>query len=138
MPDLPDYTRYIAFEVTVPDINIGPVLARPKGGVLEKASATTTGTYAKVTSHKPADGDTFQLAKILISCPEDIMIKLMWDNAVIGAEIFIQGKIPFTDWFPWNYHDMEGDDSKEFEIQAKFPSGGSAATCHAEIVGEDI
>ena len=33
--------------------------------------------------------------------------------------------------------DREGDGSKKFELQAKYPTGGTAGTVHAEICGEE-
>ena len=115
-----------------------PVIPRPKGGILAKGSVTTTGTYASVAEKTVTDGLTLQLAKIVVSCPEDVLFKLVWSDEIIGAEVYVSGKIPFVDWFPWDYHTMVGDGSKKLEIMAKYPSGGAAATCHAEIVGEEV
>lgn len=180
--DLPDYTRLIAVNVEIPEVEVGPVnvglysetpsdlpdgtrtplltdikgraiivvkqltaadlqaevIARPKGGVLEKGSVTTTASYVTVANHTVTKDKTLQLAKILVSCPEDVMYQLKWAGSVISAEVYVTSKIPFTDWFPWDYETMEGDGSKKFEIQVKYPSGGAAATCHAEIVGEEV
>jgi len=136
--DLPDYTKYIAFNVNIPDVNIGPVIPRPKGGILEKGSITTSGTYQTVASHVVTNLKTFQLAKILISCDEDIMYKLTWSGADVSTEVYVSSKIPFTDWFPWNYKTMLGDGIVTFTIEAKYPSGGGAGTCYAEIVGEEV
>jgi len=112
---------------------------RPKGSVLEADSVTTTDTYATVVSYTVPSSDwRFELAKILVSCPEDVMYRLRWNENVIGAEVYVTGGIPFTDWFPWAYKTMRGGDSKAFDIQAKYPAGGAAATCHAEIVGEYV
>jgi len=201
--DLPDYTRMIAVNVDIPEVEVGPVnvgiyysapadlpdetrtpvltdvkgrlvvvqlekdrtvetaagkfvrvkgyatdvvpvsltdqeiIPRPKGGILEKGSATTTDTYATVASVTVTIGKQFQLAKIIVSCPEDVMYQLVWDGSAISAEVYVSGKIPFTDWFPWDYYEMIGDGTKTFEIQVKYPSGGTAGTCHAEIVGEE-
>jgi len=120
--------------VTLTDQEIIP---RPKGGVLAKGSVTTTGTYQNVATRTVTNLKTFQLAKILVSCPEDIMFQLVWDGSAISAEVYVSGKIPFVDWFPWNYKEMLGDGAKAFAVQAKYPSGGTAGTCHAEIVGEE-
>jgi len=135
--DLPDYTRYIAFNVNIPDVQIGPVIPRPKGGILEKGSITTTANYQTVATRTVTDEKTFQLAKILVSCNKDIQYKLRWNETDISAEVYVPGTIPFTDWFPWNYYEMIGDGAKAFDIQAKFPTGGEAGTCEAEIVGEE-
>lgn len=133
--DLPDGTKYIAVSV---DVDVSAVVPRPKGGELAKGSVTTTDTYAVVASHIVTDGKELQLAKILVSCPEDVMYRLKWDGTVISAEVFVYRGVPFTDWFPWDYYDMPGDGSKKFEVEVKFPSGGVAATCHVEIVGEEV
>ena len=139
MGDLPDYYMYVTpVSVEIPEAREPEIIPRPKGGILEKDSATTTATYAAVVSRIVTDGLTFQLAKIVVSCPEDVMFKLMWADAIIGAEVYVSGKIPFVDWFPWDYHSMVGDGTKKLEIMVKYPSGGSAATCHAEIVGEEV
>ena len=139
MGDLPDYYQYVTpVSVEIPEGREGEIIPRPKGGVLEKGSVTTTGNYQTVASRVVTDGTDFQLAKIVVSCPEDVMYRLRWDGAVISAEVYVSGGIPFTDWFPWDYYDMEGDGSKAFDIQVKYPSGGSAGTCHTEIVGEEV
>lgn len=139
MGDLPDYTQYVTpITVEVPEGRESEVIARPKGSVLEKGSVTTSASYQTVASHVVTDGATFQLAKILVSCDEDVMYQLRWDGTVISPEVYVSAGIPLTDWFPWDYYEMEGDGSKAFDIQVKYPSGGSAGTCHAEIVGEEV
>lgn len=115
------------------------VIARPKGGVLETAYVTTTGAWQTVVDYLVISSDwKFELAKILVSCPEDVMYRLRWGTTVISAEVFITGGFSFTDWFPWNYYYMRGDGVKTFNIQVMFPAGGAAAVCHAEIVGEYV
>ena len=114
------------------------VLARPMGGVLDVDSVTTTAAYATVASYKPPNNYRLELSKILVSCPEDVMYQLWWGGEAFGAEVYVTGGIPFTDWFPWNYKYMEGDGTKEFELKVKYPTGGAAAVCHAEVVGEEM
>ncbi|MCW4048767.1 MAG: hypothetical protein NWE89_03420 [Candidatus Bathyarchaeota archaeon] len=118
------------------------VIARPKGKVLESGDVTFTGAAAAwqlVADHTPDDGDRFELTKILVSCEDAAVYQLRWGGAVIGAEeVYVTGGIPFTDWFPWNYHEMEGDGSLAFELYVIDPSDASTATCYAEIVGEDV
>lgn len=114
------------------------IIARPKGGILAKGSVTTTGTYATIATRIVTNAKSFQLAKILISCDRDVMYKLRWAGTDISAEVYVSGKIPWTDWFPWDYYTMAGDGSKAFDIQVKFPSGGLAGTCYAELVGEEV
>lgn len=111
---------------------------RPKGGVIAKDSDTTGAAYATIGSHTPAAAVSFELTKILVSCPEDIMYKLRWNGTDISAEVYVTGGIPFTDWFPMDYYAMPGDAAKIFDVQVKYPTGGAAATCHVEIVGEDV
>jgi len=137
--DLPDYYSYVVpINVQIPEGQEQKIIPRPRGGILEKGSITTTGSYQAVASRTVTNGKSFQLAKILVSCDKDIMFKLVWDGSDIGAEVIVPGGIPFTDWFPWDYYAMNGDGSKKLEIQAKYPSGGSAGTCFCEIVGEEV
>lgn len=136
--DLPDYTRSITINIEVPEIQQAPVIPRPKGGVLEKGSVTTTGTYAELAARTVTNGKTFHPAKILVSCDEDVMFKLVWGGSDLGAEIYLARKLPYVDWFPWGYKTMAGDGSKKFQIMVKYPSGGSAGTCYGEISGEEV
>lgn len=137
---LPDYTRSIVVSVTVdePDLANLPVIPRPKGGVIGKGDITTAADYATVAEVVITNGKQFQLTKILISCTEDVQYKLVWDTTTISAEVIVPADTPFTDWFPWDYYLMLGDGSKKFKIQAKYPTGGSAGTCHAEFNGEEV
>jgi len=138
-PDLPDYHQYVSpVTIEIPAGEEPEIIPRPKGGVLEKGSVTTTDTYQTVASHVVSAGETFQLAKILVSCDQDVIYRLRWNGTVISPEIYVSAKIPWTDWFPWDYYAMLGDGVKVFDIQAKYPSGGSAGTCHAEIIGEEV
>lgn len=127
--ELPDYP---------PEDEKLPVIAHPKGGVLAKGSLTTTASYQTVASRTVTVGTSLQLAKILVSCVQDVVYKLRWNAVDISAEIYVAGKVPFPDWFPWDYYAMPGDGAKAFDIQVKYPSGGSAGTCNAEIVGEEV
>jgi len=115
-----------------------PVIARPKGSIIAKGNVTTGASYATVASRTVTNTKTFQLAKIIVSCDQDIYYKLRWNAVDISAEIYVAGTIPFTDWFPYDYYSMLGDGAKAFDIQVKYPSGGSAGTCFAEIVGEEV
>lgn len=138
IPDLPDYHLYFvpAPDVTIPEA--GPTIPRPKGGVLEKGSITTTGSYQTVASHVVTDGKKFQLAKIIVSCNKDVVYRLLWNGTAISAEIYVAGTIPFPDWFPWDYYTMIGNGTKTFAVQAKYPTDGEAGTCNVEIVGEEV
>lgn len=136
--DIPDYTKYITQNVVIPAQEQGPAIPRPKGGILKKGSVTTTASYQTVASHVVTNTKSFQLAKIIVSCDTDVMYKLRWNGVDKSAEIIVPANTPFTDWFPWDYLTMTGDGVKAFDIQVKFPSGGSAGTYNAEIVGEEV
>jgi hypothetical protein len=143
--DLPDYTRLVVLNVNV--ALPGPfeviahqpfeVIARPTGGVHEFGSVVTTSAWASVCSHVVSDGAAFQLAKTLVSCDEDVLYRILWDGVAVSPEILVPAKTPFPDWYPWDWEDMVGDGSAAIVIQAKYPSGGFAGTCNAEIVGEE-
>lgn len=137
MTDIKGRLLVIARQATAGDLQ-AEVIARPKGGIIGKGSVTTTDTYATVATHEVTDGLTFQLAKVLVSCDKDVMFKIRWDGSTVGAEIYVAGEIPFTDWFPWDYYEMLGDGAKDVDIQVKYPTGGEAGTCHAELVGEEV
>lgn len=136
MSDLPDYTTYTTQEITIPASEQGPVIPRPKGGILEKGYVTTTSAYQSVADHTPTDGKQFMLTKILVSPEQDTWVSLWWNSVRISPEILLTGKIPFTDWFPWAYAEMVGDGSKKFEIKAKYYT--TEGYCGAEIVGEEV
>jgi len=129
------YVRLYGAEV---DQDKPGVIPRPMGGVQEKGTVTTTDTFQTVASKVVSTGKKFQLAKILVGCSEDVEFQLRWDGSVVCGPVTLSGKIPFTDWFPWNYKEMIGDGSKAVDIQARYPSGGSAGSCYGEIVGEEV
>jgi len=136
MSDLPDYTAYITQNIELPAEEQGPVIPRPKGGVLAKGSITTTSEYQTVAEYTPTAGKTFQLTKILVSPEQDTWVSYWWNGIRISAEILLTGKIPFTDWFPWDYYPMQGDGSKKFEVKAKAYT--TEGYCGVEIVGEEV
>lgn len=124
---------------TIPRSLQAEVIARPKGDILETDSITfPPAGWRTVVSYEPLTDWKFELAKILVSCPDDVMYRLRWNEKVISAAVYVTGGIPFTDWFPWDYEHMRGDGTKEFEIQVMDPVGTSTETCHAEIVGEQV
>jgi len=116
----------------------GGVIPRPKGGIIKKGNITTGASYATVASHTVTNGKTFQLAKILISCDQDVMFKIRWAGSDLGIEVYVAAKTPYPDWFPWDYSTMVGGGGKAIDIQAKYPTGGSAGACYAEIDGEEV
>ncbi len=138
--DLPDYTTEIVISLTMQeqDLTNLPVIPRPKGGVLAKGDITTGASYVSVAEAVITSGKQFQITKILVSCTKDVQYKLVWDSTDIGAEVIVPATVPFTDWFPWDYYLMLGNGSKKIQLQAKYPTGGEAGTCHAEINGEEI
>ena len=135
--ELRDQLREQLDRIFGPDVE-SFIIPRPKGGVHEKGSITTSASYQTVASRTVTDGKELQLAKILVSCDQDVHYKLVWDGSDISAEVIVSGNVPFTDWFPWDYVEMKGDGARQLELQARFPSGGSAGTCHAEMVGEEV
>jgi len=126
----------------VPRVLQGEMIARPMGfemdGFPKKGNVTTTDTYATVVEYQVPANYKYMLSKILVSCPEDVMYRIRWGGTVKSAEVYVTGGIPFTDWFPWGYIKMWGDGTDKIDIQVKYPSGGAAADCHAEIVGEYV
>ena len=123
----------------------GEMIARPKGDVLVKAFDDTEADWTvvgegtdEVAEYTVPNDFKFELAKILVSCPNDMLYRLRWNEVVISAEVYVTGGIPFTDWFPWDYYNMRGDGVTTFDIQVMFPAGGAAAECHVEIVGETV
>ena len=127
---------------TTPKNLQGEMIARPKGGVRETDSVTTTLAWQVVVTYTVPAGVVsdwkFELAKILVSCPNDVLYRLRWNGVVISPEVYVTGGIPFTDWFPWDYYPMTGDGTSTFKIQVYDPTGAAVDICHAEIVGEDV
>jgi len=117
------------------------VVPRPIGSITVKGSATTGADYADVTgcAYTVTKDKIFKLAKITVSCSEDVMVKVVFGDTDISIEYYVMAKLPFTDWFPaeWNKDKLKGDGSKQIKIQAKYPSGGTAATVFAELSGEE-
>lgn len=134
--DLPDYVKLIAIDVSIPENEL--VIPRPKGGITETGAYTTTASLAEALAHVVTDLMSFQLAKITLSCDKDFAYQLYWNGAPIGAEVSIPANTPFTDWFPWDYADMDGNGVKKFAIWAKYPTDGEAGTLNLEINGEEI
>jgi hypothetical protein len=113
------------------------VTPKPLATAKTKGSIDTEADYATVVAITVAKDKTLHLAKIVVTCPEDVMFKLVWDGEDISVEYYVMGKMPFTDWFPWGWNPCVGDGAKVFELQAKYPPGGTAGTVYAEICGEE-
>ncbi len=126
----------------VPRALQGEMIARPMGfemdGYPKKGSVLTGADWAMVVEYLVPENYKYMLSKILVSCPEDVMYRIRWGGTVKSAEVYVTGGIPFTDWFPWGYIKMWGDGVKKIDIQVKYPAGGAAATCHAELIGEYV
>ncbi|MBA7675398.1 hypothetical protein ES703_83631 [subsurface metagenome] len=124
----------------------GEMIARPMGYEMEEypkvgSVATSADEWRTVvgTAYTPPANYKFMLAKILVSCPSDVLYRLRWDGTVFSAdEVFVTGGIPFTDWYPWGYMKMLGDGERTFDIQVRAPTADDEDTCYAEIVGEHV
>jgi len=120
------------------------VIPKPTGPIVNKGSlAAPTTTYQTVAKYTPTKDKRFQLTKIAVSCSEDIIVQLFWGGEELTIPYYVMAKLPFTDWFPLDYHlishdnYLKGNGSTELLLKAKIPSGGTAAEVNAEIVGEE-
>ena len=109
---------------------------RPKGGVLEKGSATTAAAYATIASVTVTDDKAFQLSKVVVSVEYAPWIKYRWAGADISCERLMDEKTILLEHFLWDYYTMEGDGAKAFDVQAKYYV--EAGTVNVEIVGEEV
>ena len=115
-----------------------PIIPRPTGEKKGKGSISTESDYKTVCELTVTKGVTFQLAKIVVSCDKDVMVKVRWDGSDVSIEYLIPLKTPFTDWFPWDWNPMVGDGTKKVDLQAKYPTGGEAGTVFCELSGEEV
>lgn len=126
----------------VPRVLQGEMIARPMGfemdGYPKKGTIETEADWKTVVEYQVPANYKYMLTKILVSCPEDVMYRIRWGGTVKSAEVYVTGGIPCMDWFPWGYIKMWGDGEDKIDIQVKYPTGGAAADCHAEIVGEYV
>jgi len=121
---------------------IKEVIPKPTGSLRDYGSKTTTADYVTIAKIKPSQGKRFKLTKIIVSCSEDVMFKLLWAGQDLGPETYVMAKLPYADWFPYGYKtkdnkELLGDGSDLIELQVKYPSGGSAATCYGELSGDE-
>lgn len=110
------------------------VSPKPKGTTRETASeATAVGSWTEIVSHTPANGDTFSLAKILVtwSGTDEQQIRLKLDTEVIG-EYYATDYV--MDWFPPGT-ELEGDDIKKVVVEAR--ATATIATLTGFIAGEE-
>lgn len=120
------------------------VTPSPTGEIVAKGNlAASTTAFQTVAEYTVTKGKRFQLAKIVASCSEDIIVQVYWGAEAISIPYFVMAKLPFTDWFPINYylttHEeyLKGNGNTKILLKAKYPSGGSAAEVDGEIVGEE-
>jgi len=126
----------------VPPISVIP---QPEGRITKQGSITTSSTFQVICDYSPSSEKRFHLTKIAISCSEDVVAQVFWKgNQEITIPYTVMGKLPFTDWFPFNYWEdditkkIAGDGTSKIELKAKYPSGGAAATCDGQFVGEEV
>jgi hypothetical protein len=112
------------------------VIPKPTGDKKAKGSVTTTVAYQTVAEYTVTKNKTFHLAKITVSCKADVWVKVRWAGEDVSIEYLVSGGIPFTDWFPWNWHPMVGDGSKKVDIQARYDT--AEATVYTELCGEEV
>ncbi len=123
----------MAFTVEVGPPYESPVTPKPKGTTRETDTDTTvTGSFTEIVSHTPEDGDTFSLAKILVtwSGTDEQQIRVKIDTEVV-AEYHASGYV--MDWFPAGY-ELVGDGIKKVAIEAEATTTG--ATLTGFIAGE--
>lgn len=119
------------------------VIPKPLGSVRKFNKITTSDTFTTVVEYTPERGKRFHLTKIVVSCPEDVQAQVFWMNKPLTVIYNIMGNIPFTDWYPWDYRthpelrEIIGDGASKIELKVRYPSGGTAAECYGEIVGEE-
>jgi len=109
---------------------------RPKGGILETGSETTTDTYATIASVTVTDDKDFQLSKVVVSVEYATWIKYRWAAADISCERLMDEKTILLEHFPWDYEEMEGDGAKAFDVQAKWYE--EEGIVNVESVGEEV
>ena len=135
-PGLAAFTRYMAVNVNVPPMEQAPVIPRPKGGVLEAGSITSSATYQTVAEATITKDKQFHLSKIVVSCEDAAWIIIRWAGTQIGCARLLDDKTVLIEHFPWDYYKMLGDGAKKVEIQAK--QYDTAGTVEAELVGEEV
>lgn len=133
MSDLPDNTRSTAVNSSVVvDTNVE---VRPKGGVINTGSVTSTASYATVATRTITNLKQFQLSKIMISTTKAIWAKYRWNGSDISAERYLSDGALLLEHFPLDYYAMVGNGAKAFDVQIKWGTEAGTVTC--EIVGEE-
>jgi hypothetical protein len=116
------------------------VVPYPTGRKRKFNQKTTTSSFQTIVDYTPTSGKKFHLTKIVVSCLEDVEAQLYWKGEELTIIYKVMGKMPFTDWFPWDFRDklgneILGDGNSKIELKARYPSGGAAAECYGEIIG---
>jgi len=109
------------------------VMPRPKGTTRETGSAATVTTgFTEIVSHTPEDGNTFSLAKTLItwSGTDEQQIRVKLDTEIV-AEYHSTGYV--MDWFPPGI-ELVGDGIQKVVVEAQATTTG--ATLTGFIAGE--
>ena len=119
------------------------VVPKPTGPVRHYDKVTTTATFQTVAEITPSAGTTFYPAKIIVACLEDVEAQLFWDGKELGPMYKVMGKLPFTDWFPFDYQTilrrkLIGNGEIKLELKVRYPTGGTAAECYGEISGMEV
>lgn len=109
------------------------VISKPTGSTRTTGSAATAvGSFTEIISYTPAAGETFSLAKILVtwSGTDEQQIRIKLDTEVV-AEYHATGYV--MDWFPAG-NDLVGDGTKKVVVEAEATT--VIATLTGFIVGE--
>jgi len=123
--------------VKVAYVSTPSIIPKPEGAIPTKGSlAATSGTYQNVVAYTVTNTKTFHLSKIVCSCDQDSWVKILWDGSDVSVEYLITAGFPFTDWFPWDWQNMQGDGVKQVVIQGKQKT--TSGVIYGEIVGEEV
>jgi len=118
------------------------VIPKPKGdkGAKNTTGYATTSSYATVTGaeYTITKDKTFHLAKLVVSCDQDVLVKLRFDGTDQTIEYYVSGKLPTEFWYAWGEKSFLGDGTKKIDVQAKYPTGGATGTLWVEFRGEEV
>jgi len=120
-----------------------PVHAHPTGKIRRKGVlATLTTSYQELVKYKPDKDMLFNLAKITVSCAEDIIAQVFWGDEEITIPYYMSSKFPLTDFFipisrRYDGREIIGDGTTEIKLKVKIPTGGTSAECNGEIAGDE-
>jgi len=113
------------------------VIPKPTGEVKAKGHKLVgTAAYETVCEITVTKGKTFHPCKITASAKDDFWVKLVWSGEDISVEYYVGAGVPFTNWFPWDWHPCEGDGVKKVELKAKGET--APVDVFGEICGEEV